>query len=83
MMVVIEGFGKTYGLTGWRLGFAHGPKRLIDEMMKLQQSSFVCAPSIAQHAAAAAMDFDVTGIVNDYKRKPRSLGRRPEGQVRI
>jgi aspartate aminotransferase len=67
--LVVEGFGKSYGLTGWRLGFAHGPKRLIDEMMKLQQCSFVCAPSIAQHAGVAAMDFDVSGIVADYKRK--------------
>jgi aspartate aminotransferase/aminotransferase len=67
--VVVEGFGKTYGLTGWRLGYAHGPKKLIDEMMKLQQCSFVCAPSIAQYAGAAAMDFDASGIVADYKRK--------------
>ncbi len=67
--VVIEGFGKTYGLTGWRLGYAHGPKRLIDEMMKLQQCTFVCAPSMVQYAGIAAMDFDVTGIVSDYKRK--------------
>jgi aspartate aminotransferase/aminotransferase len=51
------------------LGFAHGPKRIIDEMMKLQQCSFVCAPSIAQYAGVAAMDFDVSGIVADYKRK--------------
>ena len=68
-VLVIEGFGKTYGMTGWRLGYAHGPKALIDEMMKLQQSTFVCAPSIVQWAGLAACDYDVTGIVADYKRK--------------
>ncbi len=68
-VLVIEGFGKTYGMTGWRLGFAHGPQALVDEMMKLQQSTFVCAPSIVQHAGLAACNYDVTGIVADYKRK--------------
>jgi aspartate/methionine/tyrosine aminotransferase len=68
-VLVVEGFGKTYGMTGWRLGYAHGPKRLVDEMMKLQQSTFVCAPSIVQWAGIAACDFDVSGIVADYKRK--------------
>jgi aspartate aminotransferase/aminotransferase len=68
-VLVVEGFGKTYGMTGWRLGYAHGPKRLIDEMMKLQQSTFVCAPSMVQWAGLAACDFDVSGIVADYKRK--------------
>ena len=68
-VLVIEGFGKTYGMSGWRLGFAHGPKALIDEMMKLQQSTFVCAPSIVQYAGLAACDYDVTGIVADYNRK--------------
>ncbi|MBN9122985.1 MAG: aminotransferase class I/II-fold pyridoxal phosphate-dependent enzyme [Planctomycetes bacterium] len=68
-VLVIEGFGKTYGMTGWRLGWAHGPKRLIQEMAKLQQFTFVCAPSVVQHAGAAAMDYDVSGIVADYRRK--------------
>jgi aspartate/methionine/tyrosine aminotransferase len=68
-VLVIEGFGKTYGMTGWRLGWAHGPKRLIQEMAKLQQFTFVCPPSMVQWAGLAAMDFDVTGIVADYKRK--------------
>lgn len=68
-VLVVEGFGKTYGVTGWRLGFAHGPRHLVDEMAKLQQFTFVCAPSAFQHAAVAAMDFDVSGIVADYKRK--------------
>jgi aspartate aminotransferase/aminotransferase len=67
--LVIEGFGKTYGMTGWRLGWAHGPKRLIQEMAKFQQFTFVCAPSIVQHAGVAALGYDVSGIVADYRRK--------------
>jgi aspartate/methionine/tyrosine aminotransferase len=67
--VVFDGFSKAYGMTGWRLGFAHGPKRLIDEMIKLQQFTFVCAPSMVQHAGVAAWDLDVAGIVREYKKK--------------
>ena len=68
-VLVIEGFGKTYGVTGWRLGYAHGPKVVIEEMTKLQQFSYVCAPSFAQQAGIAAMDYDVSDIVADYQRK--------------
>lgn len=68
-VLVIEGFGKTYGITGWRLGYAHGPKALIEAMIKLQQFTFVCAPSIVQAAGLAALDFDVSEIIADYKRK--------------
>ncbi len=67
--VVFDGFSKAYGMTGWRLGFAHGPRRLIEEMTKLQQFTFVCAPSVVQHAGAVAWDYDVSAIVADYKRK--------------
>lgn len=67
--LVLDGFSKAYGMTGWRLGFAHGPRRLIEEMMKLQQFTYVCAPSMVQHAAVAALDCDISGFVTDYKRK--------------
>jgi aspartate/methionine/tyrosine aminotransferase len=68
-VLVFDGFSKTYGMTGWRLGFAHGPRRLIEEMSKLQQFSFVCAPSIVQHAGVAALDYDVSDIAKNYRRK--------------
>lgn len=68
-VLVLEGFGKTYGITGWRLGWAHGPKRLLGEMAKLQQFTYVCAPSIVQAGGVAALDCDVSGIVADYRRK--------------
>ncbi len=68
-VLVFDGFSKAYGMTGWRLGFAHGPRRLIQEMIKLQQFTFVCAPSMVQHAGVAAWDYDVSRIVADYRHK--------------
>jgi aspartate/methionine/tyrosine aminotransferase len=68
-VVVVDGFSKTYGMTGWRLGYLHGPRRLVSEMIKLQQFTFVCAPSIVQHAGLAAWDHDVAGVVADYRAK--------------
>ena len=67
--LLLRGFGKSYGMTGWRLGYAAGPKFLIEEMTKLQQYTFVCAPSMVQHAGLAALDADVSGHVADYRRK--------------
>ncbi len=68
-VVVFDGFSKAYGMTGWRLGFAHGPRRVIEEMIKLQQFTYVCAPSMVQHGGVAALDFDTSAIVADYKEK--------------
>jgi aspartate/methionine/tyrosine aminotransferase len=68
-VLVVDGFSKTYGMTGWRLGYAHGPTRLIQEMAKLQQFSFVCAPSMAQHGGVVALDQDLTTQIHAYRRK--------------
>ena len=67
--LVVDGFSKAHGMTGWRLGYAHGPARLLEEMAKLQQFSFVCAPSIVQQAGVVALDQDLTEIVAGYKKK--------------
>jgi aspartate aminotransferase/aminotransferase len=67
--IVIDGFSKTWAMTGWRVGWAHGPSALIDEMIKIQQYSFVCAPHPFQLAAAAAMDIDMTSYVDRYREK--------------
>ncbi len=72
-VLVLDGFGKSYGITGWRLGYAHGPKRLIEEMAKIQQFTFVCAPNPVQHAGRAAIDYDLSSIVADYRRKRDEL----------
>ena len=67
--LVIDGFSKSHGMTGWRLGFVHGPAEIIDTMIKLQQYTFVCAPQPVQWAGAAAMDEDISSYAADYKRK--------------
>lgn len=58
--LVLRGFGKTYGVTGWRMGYAAGPAWLIEEMTKLHQFTYVCAPSMAQHATLTALATDVS-----------------------
>lgn len=67
--LVIDGFSKSHGMPGWRLGFAHGPKAIIEEMIKFQQYTFVCAPSPFQWAGAVAMDVDMTATMEEYRRK--------------
>ena len=67
--LVVDGFSKSHGMPGWRLGFAHGPSRIIQEMIKLQQYSFVCAPHPMQWAGAVAMDVDMSRHFDDYRRK--------------
>jgi len=67
--LTMGGFSKTYGMTGWRLGYTAGPKTIIQEMVKLQQFSFVCAPSFAQKAGVFALDYPMNGPIEEYKRK--------------
>jgi len=67
--LVIDGFSKSHAMTGWRLGFVHGPSEVIETMVKLQQYSFVCAPQPAQWAGAVAMDVDITPYVDTYREK--------------
>lgn len=67
--LVIDGFSKSHSMTGWRLGFAHGPAEVIAEMIKLQQFTFVCAPQPAQWAGVAALEADTSGQIAAYRRK--------------
>ena len=67
--IVIDGFSKSHAMTGWRLGFVHGPSEVMQTMLKLQQYSFVCAPQPAQWAGLAALDVDMSSYVADYRRK--------------
>lgn len=67
--LVIDGYSKTYAMTGWRVGFAHGPSAIIDQMIKLQQYTFVCAPHPFQIAAAAALDVDMQPHFDAYRAK--------------
>ena len=66
----ISGFGKAYGIAGWRMGYATGPEELLDAMAKLQQYTFVCAPAPLQHAILeAAFDLDMQPRVDEYRQK--------------
>jgi len=67
--IVLDGFSKTYAMTGWRLGFAHGPAELVDKMLELQQYLYVCAPQPFQWAGAAALDIDMRPRVTEYRGK--------------
>ena len=68
-VLLMRGFSKTYAMTGWRLGYAAGPRVVVEQMTKLQQYSFVCAPSMAQVAAVTALDVDMSEHVAAYRRK--------------
>ena len=67
--LVLDGFSKSFAMTGWRLGYAAGEKNLIHNMAKLQQYSFVCAPSFAQKAGLMAIATDVTAYIKEYRKK--------------
>ncbi|MCY2979738.1 MAG: pyridoxal phosphate-dependent aminotransferase [Planctomycetota bacterium] len=67
--IVIDGFSKSHAMTGWRLGYVHGPNEVIQTMIKLQQYSFVCAPTPMQWGALAAMDHDMSQYYRDYALK--------------
>jgi len=70
--LILRGFGKSYGVTGWRLGYAAAGGQLaelIEQMIKIQQYTFVCAPTPFQKAAIVAMDCDTTAFVNTYRKK--------------
>jgi len=68
-VLLIRGFGKTYGITGWRLGFAAGPTFLIEQMLKLQQHTFVCAPTPLQWGAIEALRTDMSAVIAHYEQR--------------
>ena len=61
--IVINGFSKSYAMTGWRLGFACGPKEIIKEMTKIHQFCIMCAPITSQHAAVEALINGDNGVL--------------------
>lgn len=68
-LVILNGFSKIAGMTGWRVGYAAGPRDIIQAMNTLQQYTFVCAPSPAQLAAVQALQLDHSPKVEAYRRK--------------
>ncbi|MDR1924493.1 MAG: pyridoxal phosphate-dependent aminotransferase [Planctomycetaceae bacterium] len=67
--LVLDGFSKSHGMPGWRVGFAHGQKELIEQMLKFQQYTFVCAPRVGQLGALAALDADLSGQIESYRKR--------------
>jgi aspartate aminotransferase/aminotransferase len=68
--IQLGGYSKTYGIPGWRMGYATGPANLLDAMKTLQQFSFVCAPAPFQHALFEAMPkIDLSGRLVEYRQK--------------
>jgi aspartate aminotransferase len=65
--IIIDGFSKSHSMTGWRLGYAHGPEDVIQQMIKLQQFTFVCAPQPVQWAGVAACDVEFPERVSEYR----------------
>lgn len=66
----LGGFSKTYGVPGWRMGYATGPTELLDAMKTLQQFTFVCAPAPFQVAVAeVAFDLDMRPYIDEYRGK--------------
>lgn len=68
-LILLNGFSKIAAMTGLRVGYAAGPEEIINQMNTLQQYSFVCAPSIAQHAAVIALKLDHSAKVEAYREK--------------
>ena len=74
--VYINGFSKAYAMTGWRLGYACAPARLLAEMLKIHQYAIMCAPTTSQYAAIEALrngDGDVTEMRDAYNQRRRFL----------
>ncbi|MEZ6065767.1 MAG: pyridoxal phosphate-dependent aminotransferase [Planctomycetaceae bacterium] len=81
--IVIDGFSKSHSMTGWRIGWAHGPKAIIQQMIKLQQFTFVCSPHPVQWAGVTAWDLDISDRVAEYKAKRDYMVRELGGHFEI
>ncbi len=72
--VVINGFSKSYAMTGWRLGYAAGPAPIIEQMTKIHQFAIMCAPTVSQYAAVDALkngDEAVAQMRESYNQRRR------------
>lgn len=74
--IVINGFSKSYAMTGWRLGYAAGPEAIIRQMTKIHQFAIMCAPTTSQYAAVEALkngDADVENMRDAYDKRRKFL----------
>ena len=74
--VLINGFSKSYAMTGWRLGYAAAPNVILEQMLKIHQYAIMCAPTTSQYAAVSALkngDGDVAMMRESYNQRRRFL----------
>ncbi|MDR3077808.1 MAG: aminotransferase class I/II-fold pyridoxal phosphate-dependent enzyme [Planctomycetota bacterium] len=74
--LVINGFSKSYAMTGWRLGYAAGHPDLIAAMYKIHQYAIMCSPTLSQHAGVEALencDAEVEEMAREYNRRRRVM----------
>lgn len=72
--IVINGFSKSYAMTGWRLGYAAGPALIMEQMIKIHQFAIMCAPTNSQYAGVEALkngDPDVEMMRDAYDKRRR------------
>ena len=74
--ILINGFSKAFAMTGWRLGYACGPKDIIEQMTKIHQFAIMCAPTTSQYAAVQALkygDAEVEKMRQSYDQRRKFL----------
>ena len=74
--ILINGFSKAYAMTGWRLGYACGPKVIMEQMVKIHQFAIMSAPTTAQYAAIEALrhgDEAVKNMMEEYDMRRRLI----------
>jgi aspartate aminotransferase/aminotransferase len=68
-VITLDGFSKSHAVTGWRVGWAAGPKEILQQMAKLQQFTFVCSPAPAQVGCLEALKIDMDSMRKIYQNK--------------
>lgn len=74
--ILVNGFSKTYSMTGWRLGYVAGPEEIIRQMLKIHQFAIMCSPTTSQYAALEAVkncDNEIKKMAEEYNIRRRLL----------
>ena len=74
--ILVNGFSKTYSMTGWRLGYVAGPEEIIAQMLKIHQFAIMCSPTTSQYAALEAVkncDNEIKKMAEEYNIRRRLL----------
>jgi len=67
--ILVNGFSKSHAMTGWRVGYMMAPVEIINQCAKVQQFTFVCAPTPFQYASIEALSYEIDGYVDDYRKR--------------